>query len=53
MGGGVKFILNALNLKDFKYNISIDPIEFKHIDQINSYLNKNKDFINFYLMASV
>lgn len=47
IGGGVKFILNALNLKDFKYNISIDPIEFKNLDQINSYLYKNKDSINF------
>lgn len=47
IGGGVKFILNALNLKDFKYNVSIDPIEFKNLDQINSYLNKNKDSINF------
>lgn len=46
-GGGVKFILNALNLKDFKFNIAIDPIEFKGIDQINSYLKINKDSINF------
>jgi len=46
-GGGVKFILNALNLKDFKYNISVDPIEFKNLDQINTYLTNNKDSINF------
>lgn len=46
-GGGVKYILNALNLKDFKYNISIDPINLKGLDEINSYLLRNKDSINF------
>lgn len=47
IGGGVKFILNALNLKDFKYNISVDPIAFNNLDQINTYLIQNKDSINF------
>lgn len=46
-GGGVKFILNALELKDFKYNISFDPLEHKNLEQINSYLLNNKDSINF------
>lgn len=46
-GGGVKYILNALNLKDFKYNISIDPINLKGLDEINSYLLRNRDSINF------
>jgi hypothetical protein len=46
-GGGVKFILNALELKDFKYNISSDPLEHKSLEQINSYLLNNKDSINF------
>ncbi|MFW1967669.1 site-specific integrase [Acinetobacter guillouiae] len=47
VGGGVKFILNALKLKDFKYNISVDPIAFKNSDKINTYLTQNKDSINF------
>jgi len=46
-GGGVKFILNALKLKDFKYNISVDPIAFKNPEKINTYLIQNKDSINF------
>lgn len=47
VGGGVKFLLNALKLKDFKYNISVDPLAFNNLDQINTYLNLNKDSINF------
>lgn len=47
LGGGVKFILNALQLKDFKYNISSDTFEHKSLDQINSYLTNNKNSINF------
>ncbi|VXA86699.1 conserved hypothetical protein [Acinetobacter sp. 8I-beige] len=46
-GGGVKFILNALQLKDFKYNILSDPLEHTNLEQINSYLAINKDSINF------
>lgn len=46
-GGGVKFILNSLNLKDFKYNISIDPLLLNDLNKINSYLQNNKDSINF------
>ena len=46
-GGGVKFILNSLNLKDFKYNVSIDPLLLNDLNKINSYLQNNKDSINF------
>ena len=46
-GGGVKFIFNALDLKDFKHNISSDPFEFSGLNKINAYLEKNKDSINF------
>ncbi|TCB75658.1 site-specific integrase [Acinetobacter sp. ANC 4177] len=47
VGGGVKFILNALQLKDFKYNILSDPLEHTSLEQINTYLTLNKDSINF------
>ena len=47
VGGGVKFILNSLHLKDFKYNILSDPLEHKNLEQINTYLAINKDSINF------
>ncbi|MCJ0929246.1 site-specific integrase [Acinetobacter lwoffii] len=47
VGGGVKFILNSLKLKDFKYNILSDPLEHKNFEQINTYLAINKDSINF------
>lgn len=47
VGGGVKFILNALKLKDFKYNILSEPLEHNNLEQINNYLTNNKDSINF------
>lgn len=47
IGGGVKYIFNALNLKDFKYNISVDPFIFRGLEQVNTFLLQRKDSINF------
>ena len=53
IGGGVKYIFNALNLKDFKYNISVDPFMFKGLEQVNTFYYSVKILLISYPMDFV